>query len=203
MTNFNLLTMTSLLQDWSAHVPDESPAYDQSAGSESHADLPHAPTSPAEAPFLETLASSGPLAAPSGPQQPSSGAGPPLTLPLALGPGPYPGQPSQVPPAPGLSPLHGIPGSLGAGPMGSVPSAPAAQDMPGTSMQQLQAALSAQAQVRLLHTGLETFSCTHAHKRLASNCLNPAALPFVCDAVTYLHASQGQAPGSRYSHHQL
>lgn len=111
----------------------ESPTYEPAVMPDSHVDSPHAQTSPADGPALESLSSSGPMSvvppAP-GPEQPFSGAG----------------LPSNVPPAPGSEPLHRVP--TGAGPTGVMLSAPiAGQEAQAGPMQQLQAALSAQSQV--------------------------------------------------------
>ncbi len=125
-----------MLQDWKPTMGHESPTYEPAVMPDSHVDSPHAQTSPADGPALESLSSSGPMSvvppAP-GPQQPFSGAG----------------LPSNVPPAPGSGLLHSVPFLTGAGPLAAMPSAPAAgQDAQAGPMQQLQAALSAQSQVR-------------------------------------------------------
>ncbi len=125
-----------MLQDWKPTMRHESPTYEPAVMPDSHVDSPHAQTSPADGPALESLSSSGPMSvvppAP-GPQQPISGAG-------LL---------SNVPSASGPRPLHSVQFLNGAGPSGAMPSAPAAgQEAQAGPMQQLQAALSAQSQVR-------------------------------------------------------
>lgn len=125
-----------MLQDWKPRVRHESPTYEPAAPPDSHVDSPHAQTSPADAPALESLASSGPMSVVSsapGLQEPLQGAGPPGHVPL---------------PAPGSGPLHSMPFPHGTGPSSGVPAAPAVAPMAqAASVQQLQAALSAQSPV--------------------------------------------------------
>ncbi|DBA78424.1 TPA: hypothetical protein ACH3X2_007918 [Trebouxia sp. C0005] len=136
-----LLLVVIHRKDWKPTMRHESPTYEPAVMPDSHVDSPHAQTSPADGPALESLSSSGPMSvvppAP-GPEQPFSGAG----------------LPSNVPPAPGSEPLHRVP--TGAGPTGVMLSAPiAGQEAQAGPMQQLQAALSAQSQGNVLPAGLD------------------------------------------------
>lgn len=126
-----------MLQDWKPRVRHESPTYEPAAMPHSHVDSPHAQTSPADAPALESLASSGPMSVVTsfpGLQEPLQGAGPSGNV---------------LPAAPGSGPFHSMPVPHGTGPSNSVPAAPAVGPMAqAASVQQLQAALSAQSPVR-------------------------------------------------------
>ena len=121
---------------------------------DSHVDSPHVQTSPGDAPPLGSLPPSGPiLEVPPAPahQPPFSGAGPSESMHSALGsqqPLSGLGLSAHLPSAPGAAPSHSIPFPHEVRPSGSMPSAPAAaMEAQASSMQQLQAALSAQSQV--------------------------------------------------------
>ncbi|DBB00828.1 TPA: hypothetical protein ACH3X1_000756 [Trebouxia sp. C0004] len=179
-----LLLVVIHRKDWKPTMRHESPTYEPAVMPDSHVDSPHAQTSPADGPALESLSSSGPMsvvpAAP-GPQQPFSGA--------AL--------PSNAPSAPRPGPLHNVPFLNGAGPLAAVPFAPAAgQEAQAGPMQQLQAALSAQSQGNVLPAGLDlgSISALAAALGVQSVALPGAQGPGPSASSSAPHASSSGPP---------